>query len=180
MSTDPKRLPVVRCSAWLGRWWIGIRCTVARRTDPVFRALLCKGWWRYCHDWMPLAFGAVWVRLKSCGRALPQHAHALCEASNDWLRILKLCAKLTVFYFKLRYLRRKQRILLDEQRQLLLQQVDHVFGQTVGVGDANNFFGDLSGTHSVKRPNDPSSATRPTGRVDCNSDAMAGFAAAHG
>ena len=29
-------------------------------------------------------------------------------------------------------------------------------------------------------PNDPSSATRPAGRGDCNSDAMAGFAAAHG
>ena len=28
--------------------------------------------------------------------------------------------------------------------------------------------------------NDPSSATRPTRRFDCNSDAMAGFAAAHG
>ncbi len=35
----------------------------------------------------------------------------------------------------------------------------------------------LDDTHT---PNDPSSATRPTGRVDCNSDAMAGFAAAHG
>ena len=32
----------------------------------------------------------------------------------------------------------------------------------------------------AKPSNDPSSATRPTGRVDCNSDAMAGFAAAHG
>ncbi len=31
-----------------------------------------------------------------------------------------------------------------------------------------------------QRPNDPSSATRPAGRHDCNSDAMAGFAAAHG
>jgi hypothetical protein len=29
-------------------------------------------------------------------------------------------------------------------------------------------------------PNDPSSATRPTGRTDCNRDAHAGFAAAHG
>ena len=29
-------------------------------------------------------------------------------------------------------------------------------------------------------PNDPSSATRRTGRVDCNHCAMAGFAAAHG
>jgi hypothetical protein len=31
-----------------------------------------------------------------------------------------------------------------------------------------------------RAPNDPSSATRPAGRHDCNSDAMAGFAAAHG
>src|SRR6266487_3541031 len=29
-------------------------------------------------------------------------------------------------------------------------------------------------------PNDPSSATRPTRGHDCNRDAMAGFAAAHG
>ena len=32
----------------------------------------------------------------------------------------------------------------------------------------------------VVRPNDPSSATRPAGRVDCNREVMAGFAAAHG
>ena len=32
----------------------------------------------------------------------------------------------------------------------------------------------------VQRPNDPSSATRPTRAFDCNLDAMAGFAAAHG
>jgi hypothetical protein len=30
------------------------------------------------------------------------------------------------------------------------------------------------------RYNDPSSTTRPTRRLDCNSDAMAGFAAADG
>jgi len=36
-------------------------------------------------------------------------------------------------------------------------------------------------THGViAPPNDPSSATRPMRRHDCNSDAMAGFAAAHG
>ncbi len=35
--------------------------------------------------------------------------------------------------------------------------------------------------HSVMvLPNDPSSATRPMGRVDCNPDAMVGFAEAHG
>ena len=33
---------------------------------------------------------------------------------------------------------------------------------------------------SVVPPNDPSSATRPTRASDCNLDAMAGFAAAHG
>ena len=32
----------------------------------------------------------------------------------------------------------------------------------------------------VVRPNDPSSATRPTRAFDCNRDARAGFAAAHG
>jgi hypothetical protein len=32
----------------------------------------------------------------------------------------------------------------------------------------------------AKQQNDPSSATRRTGRVDCNRDALAGFAAAHG
>ena len=35
-------------------------------------------------------------------------------------------------------------------------------------------------TTRVATPNDPSSATRPTGRTDCNRDAMAGFAAANG
>ena len=36
--------------------------------------------------------------------------------------------------------------------------------------------------HNTKHaiPNDPSSATRRTGRNDCNRDAHAGFAAAHG
>ena len=36
------------------------------------------------------------------------------------------------------------------------------------------------GIRTLEMPNDPSSATRPTRRVDCNLDAMAGFAAAHG
>jgi hypothetical protein len=36
-------------------------------------------------------------------------------------------------------------------------------------------------SETVRMPtNDPSSASRPTGGVDGNSDAMAGFAAAHG
>ena len=39
--------------------------------------------------------------------------------------------------------------------------------------------GVMVGCDSVP-PNDPSSATRPAGRYDCNRDAQAGFAAAHG
>ena len=39
----------------------------------------------------------------------------------------------------------------------------------------------FNNVHNVSnRPNDPSSATRPTRAFDCNLDAMAGFAAAHG
>ena len=41
-------------------------------------------------------------------------------------------------------------------------------------------FGFLFSHTRVPRPNDPSSATRPAGRVDCNRSARAGFAAAHG
>jgi hypothetical protein len=47
---------------------------------------------------------------------------------------------------------------------------------------SNDLFGcayDSTGS-SFRLANDPSSATRPTRRHDCNSDAMAGFAAAHG
>jgi hypothetical protein len=38
----------------------------------------------------------------------------------------------------------------------------------------------LHASWRAMQANDPSSATRPAGRVDCNRDAMAGFAAAHG
>jgi hypothetical protein len=37
----------------------------------------------------------------------------------------------------------------------------------------------LNGPSTSHTPNDPSSATRRTGRLDCNRDAAAGFAAAH-
>ena len=38
----------------------------------------------------------------------------------------------------------------------------------------------VESSYEVKPPNDPSSATRPTRASDCNREAMAGFAAAHG
>lgn len=78
---------------------------------------------------------------------------------SDWLRVLKLLAKLHILDLKTRYLRlktqsllRKHRILLNDQRQLLLKQVNHVFGKPVRVGDANNLPGDVGSTHGVFRP----------------------------
>jgi hypothetical protein len=44
----------------------------------------------------------------------------------------------------------------------------------------NQSFKRIEYVHGEKSPNDPSSATRPTRACDCNRDAMAGFAAAHG
>ena len=44
----------------------------------------------------------------------------------------------------------------------------------------SSLLGVIERLHIAMTPNDPSSATRPTGRNDCNRDAMAGFAAAHG
>ena len=47
-------------------------------------------------------------------------------------------------------------------------------------GRIQMFFRGVCSCCGVKPPNDPSSATRPTKAFDCNRDAMAGFAAAHG
>jgi hypothetical protein len=49
--------------------------------------------------------------------------------------------------------------------------------QRIGLGLVDFACGVMLG---VLMANDPSSATRPTGRYDCNRDAQAGFAAAHG
>ena len=57
------------------------------------------------------------------------------------------------------------------------------YNQRLGVRVVQNLTDFIRGgfewLHGVKQPNDQSSATRPAGRHDCNSDAMAGFAAAH-
>src|SRR5438876_1195021 len=105
-KANPEAQKAVRCSSLLGRWWIGIRRTMTRGTDPVFRALLCKGWWRYCHDRMPRAFQAVWVWLETFWSPLPKHAHDLLE--SGWLRArllcLEFCYRLRVIALHLRYL----------------------------------------------------------------------------
>ena len=55
----------------------------------------------------------------------------------------------------------------------------------VNMGGADQLLRGIFPTRELRErvaysPNDPSSATRPTRRVDWNSSAMAGFAAAHG
>ena len=76
---------------------------------------------------------------------------------GDWLKILKLAAKLTILYLKTRYLRRKLRILLDENIKLRSLQINHVLGQSGGRGDSDNLFGSIGGAHNsggAKWPND--------------------------
>jgi hypothetical protein len=57
----------------------------------------------------------------------------------------------------------------------------HLHARNKSNGDKNRQADlDLSERLHARRPNDPSSATRPTGRYDCKPRRHAGFAAAHG
>ena len=101
------------------------------------------------------AFLTVWNRLKSGCRALPKHTHIFHEP--NWLRILKLLAKLYILGFKVRRLRAEQRILLlqqndllREQRNLRRQQINHVLGQPGRAGDAKNLFRGIERTQDAK------------------------------
>src|SRR5687768_9029787 len=57
-------------------------------------------------------------------------------------------------------------------RTVAIETRREIFAAEISVLD---WFG-----HAFRPYNDPSSATRPAGGVDCNRSAMAGFAAAHG
>jgi len=63
---------------------------------------------------------------------------------------------------------------------LLLFQGWITMSATAVVFVAGTFWWGQAWCDGAMTPNDPSSATRPTRTLDCNSDAMAGFAAAHG
>ena len=148
----------VRCSAWLGRWW---SCRQGREMPIAANPL--AGTVHRRHDGRPQALGAIWMRLEAGCRALPEHAHALSEPVGLWLRALKLLVKLGYLSLKARYLAMRIRKLTREKRDLLLQQVNHVLAQSGGGANPNNLFGGVECAHVVNRPNDPSSATRPTG-----------------
>ncbi len=73
------------------------------------------------------AFFAIRDRLESVGRSLPQHAAEFFEGTNNWLRILKLCAKLAILDCKARHICFKRNNLLREQQRLLLEKINNVF-----------------------------------------------------
>jgi hypothetical protein len=97
------------------------------------------------HNGVAGALLAIGNGLESSGGPLPKHAHIWHEP--DWLKILKLCVKLAILAFKLRQLNRKCRKLAGENRDLLLQKVNHILAKASLNGDANNVFGDVGEAH---------------------------------
>ena len=89
---------------------------------------------------------------------------------------LKLRFKAAYLSLKARYFSFKISKLVASKRKLMLE-----YRRRAVLG--NQFLNAIDDSHNVcdvVMPNDPSSATRPTGHVDCNRSAMAGFAAALG
>ena len=81
--------------------------------------------------------------------------------------------------------RQRMRLHLIKQRMKMVAKYGCRWRLRVGENEMVEFLQVERDVHTrvfnrVSTPNDPSSATRPAGRHDCNSDAMAGFAAAHG
>lgn len=142
-------LAAVRCSAWLGRWWRN----AGRRNMGSGSADQLSGTRNAGHNRIPGAVLAVWMRLESFRCALPEHAHALHESVGLWLRVLKLLVKLGYLSLKAQYFAARIRKLTCEKRDLLLQQVNHVFGQTMRRCDAGYLSADVLSTHGVERPN---------------------------
>jgi len=124
-----------------------------------------------------------------------QAANDLRRAGIEHVPELSECRKHLVVYLlalgriRLRLLLLKSKLLLQKallKIELLVQQAflkaignpthQHSADESAGCAREKN----VVGHKSVMKANDPSSATRPAGRHDCNSDAMAGFAAAHG
>ena len=142
--TSPERSlhRLVGPKAWLSRWFDMCRCMmVSRAANPYARRT------HVSHNGVTAALFAVGIRLKpGCG-LLPKNAHVSYEP--DWLKILKLLAKLAVLNLKFAYLAR-------QQRKLLLKKVDYVLGQTHSADDASEFLCSVESAHDVdvQRPNE--------------------------
>jgi len=103
------------------------------------------------------------------------------------LLLIDLRFKPRILFLQIKYLVKRRLRFIFLRLQLFANGIEehelHTHGRTLHdqffkpVYRVGQFHGDI--WHPMP-PNDPSSATRPAGRHDCNSDAMAGFAAAHG
>ena len=80
-----------------------------------------------------------------------QNVGCLFEDAVNWLKALKLLAKLHYLSAKLRVLSIQRRYLLREKRRLLLKQVNHILAESGGAADANNLFSGIECAHSVVR-----------------------------
>lgn len=138
---------------------------MAGRTNPDQGTV---GRWISSHNHRSLALSAIGVWLKSRGSSFPKDAHALLE--SDWLEILKLSAKISIVFLKLKYARLKEANLSGrslklarQKRQLLLQKVNHVLGQPGCVSNTNNFFSSLCNIHNGEiEPKSDSAAVTDT------------------
>ena len=142
----------VRWSAWLGRWR-GMQ--LMYDLDDITSGRSIKA---------VLPFVILTEQPEECRKLPVIHALYLCEGGEQRLKPLNAdgCE------VELTYWASKRALANPASVRKLLQECGDII------------LGGLLHTCDVKRPNDPSSATRPTGRVDCNSDAMAGLEAMMG
>lgn len=96
------------------------------------------------HNRMTFTFFAVWDWFKSRRSGFPKHTHIFLKP--DWLIVLKLCSKLSVFYLKARNLLLRRCQFVSKDRYLFLQKINYVLGQSGGIRNADNFFSRVKNT----------------------------------
>ena len=154
---QPRRSRRVRCSAWLGRLSVSLR----DRICAVMRCVCINASRK-----LPCRTRAQSVAAESDGRG-----EVICNRDGKCKRTLVQEPQLIIMRFVL--------YLTPARPRSLGVHVVTVHASAKEHESDNNQW--CEKFHGVRvRPNDPSSATRRTGRNDCNRDAPAGFAAAHG
>ena len=164
----------VRCSAWLGRRFIAKTCDDPTR--PPFRVIDNTRVQLAEVDDYPGTMAVLIDALKKKGVRLDEARLQNSDVAhlNKYVTIIRGdTAEFLDRAFQCvpSGLTRKQRW-QGYLRRVCLRLTHHL-----GIKNMSVLFKSI---HKRSRPNDPSSATRPTRALDCNLDAIAGFAAAHG
>ena len=144
----PRAARRVRCSAWLGRVVMSVR-----RANRVMEAddyQARQQWPGLRSQLSQAAFESIGL---SCHQSPCESARVECRPES------------------------KQRREQSPVRRTALRVASLWRAVRKSLCELRRELGLVSVAYDVKRPNDPSSATRHTGRVDCNQSAMAGFAA---